>query len=1189
MFNKLIQFEIRYQFKQRAFLFLSLLFLIIGIQIGRQGYGRGTSIYNSPQSITEITGILTLGAVFIIMFFVISGVLKDSRYNMQPIIFSTPVKKQYYFWSQFLGVFMASVLSFSSFLLGFFITTLFPNLDPELVNAFHIADYLWTLLIIVLPNIFICTAIIFSVSILTKSNVATYASAILIYALYFLCSLFLNSPIMASSTQMSADSYVMAALLDPFGLSALFEQTQFWTVFEKNSKYIAFAGNFMWNRLLWVLVGVITLLVTYRLFSFRTIQKKTKKKISLDNGLINTVPYHKAAVNTTYKSQISAFISLFKIEMTNSMKSLPFIGVVLLWITIVIIEVFSRIVEGGPYNDSLYPAMYKLIELFVDPLLFLSYILIIFYSGEIVWRERSLHFNGIIDSSPTRNLPFFLSKFLAILGLPMVLIVMGALIAMLLQGVFGYDHFEIDLYLSLFYNPGLTFVFYALLALVIQSLIPNKYLGMGITGLIIVFLGTSLSSSIGLQHPMLLLGKLPNINFSGMNGFSGIVKGYNYLAVYWLLFASLLAFLSFKLWKRGVSTSLKFRFKLMVSNWGKKSTMVLTSLLLLFGTSAATVYYNTNVETDYITTQEHLDLREDYERLFKKYEDLRGLFPIKMETEVDLYPSDSRYVVRATYVLKNKSSKTLKQYLITEKEPLQSISLAGGELVEHNKDLGTYLFDFKTPIRPNDDLLFTYIVDKQLKGFETSKNIVKNGTYIQHRDFEPALGYRTALEISNPLERKERGLPEREEETISEDHIVTTQSSIGRVYYKTVVSTEHNQIALGSGELIKKWRDTNRNYYEYASEALIMPTMGYFSANYDVHSTTHKGIKIEQYFMPESAYNNNRIEESTINTLNYCTENFGPYPFKHIRIAQIPSHWSFGGFAHPGTISMTEDMLHLVDLRDSTDFDLVAKRTIHEVAHQWFGHILGPKPVEGGSMFVEGFAKYSEAVVMENMYGKSAIWELSRNANKKYFTWRTYDTQVEPPIYQVSGQGFLSYGKNYTVMLALRELIGEDVVNKVIKNLTEKYRDQVQLEVTSVAFLNEIYKVAPQEYHDLIDDWFKRVITYDLKIETASVTKKQSSNQFEVVIDVSSERFETNKDGSETKIDINEPIKIGLFSKHPKEYGLNEKPIYTSNYIFNKDTSQIIITVNQEPVYVAIDAYGTRSDENYTDNIFRIE
>lgn len=399
MLKQIVQFEIKYQFKQRAFLLLSLLFLVIGLQIGKQGYGRGTSVYNSPQSISEITGILTLGAVFIIMFFTINGVLRDSRYKMQPILFSTPVKKYQYFWSQFLGVFTASILAFCSFLIGFAITTVFPNLDPELVNPFNIADYLWTILIIVLPNIFVCTAVIFSVSLLTRSNVATYASAILIYAFYFVCSLFLNSPIMANSVPLSADSYVMAALLDPFGLSALFEQTQYWTPFEKNTQYIVFSGNFMWNRILWVSLGVIVLLTSYQLFSFRKLQQRIKNKINQKDEQVVAIPYNTIVTDNSRSSQVKTFFSLLKLELTSSMKSLPFIGVVLLWITIVVIEIFSRIVEGGPYNDSLYPAMYKLIELFVDPLLVLSYILIVFYSGEIVWRERSLNFNGIIDST----------------------------------------------------------------------------------------------------------------------------------------------------------------------------------------------------------------------------------------------------------------------------------------------------------------------------------------------------------------------------------------------------------------------------------------------------------------------------------------------------------------------------------------------------------------------------------------------------------------------------------------------------------------------------------------------------------------------------------------------------------------------------------------------------------------------
>ncbi len=97
----------------------------------------------------------------------------------------------------------------------------------------------------------------------------------------------------------------------------------------------------------------------------------------------------------------------------------------------------------------------------------------------------------------------------------------------------------------------------------------------------------------------------------------------------------------------------------------------------------------------------------------------------------------------------------------------------------------------------------------------------------------------------------------------------------------------------------------------------MMPTVGYFSAKYEKKITRHNGIKVEQYFHSGHDFNVDRIEESILQTLDYCTENFGSYPFKHIRIAEIPEHWGFGGFAHPGTISMTEDRLYFVDFKRS--------------------------------------------------------------------------------------------------------------------------------------------------------------------------------------------------------------------------------------------------------------------------------
>ncbi|MFT5752281.1 MAG: ABC-2 type transport system permease protein [Dokdonia sp.] len=43
----------------------------------------------------------------------------------------------------------------------------------------------------------------------------------------------------------------------------------------------------------------------------------------------------------------------------------------------------------------------------------------------------------------------------------------------------------------------------------------------------------------------------------------------------------------------------------------------------------------------------------------------------------------------------------------------------------------------------------------------------------------------------------------------------------------------------------------------------------------------------------------------------------------------------FGGFAQPGVISVVEDQLYFSDVSNKETFNVVVKRVIHEVAHQW--------------------------------------------------------------------------------------------------------------------------------------------------------------------------------------------------------------------------------------------------------------
>ena len=60
-------------------------------------------------------------------------------------------------------------------------------------------------------------------------------------------------------------------------------------------------------------------------------------------------------LNHKLKGQFLSFKSQLKIELTGVFKSLSFMAILLVWIVLVVIQIYSWIDEGGIYNDSFYP------------------------------------------------------------------------------------------------------------------------------------------------------------------------------------------------------------------------------------------------------------------------------------------------------------------------------------------------------------------------------------------------------------------------------------------------------------------------------------------------------------------------------------------------------------------------------------------------------------------------------------------------------------------------------------------------------------------------------------------------------------------------------------------------------------------------------------------------------------------
>src|SRR5207244_3077612 len=60
----------------------------------------------------------------------------------------------------------------------------------------------------------------------------------------------------------------LAALLDPFGQRATRLTTEYWTIAEKNRELVPLSGMLLANRMLWIAIGLVVLLVAFKRFRF---------------------------------------------------------------------------------------------------------------------------------------------------------------------------------------------------------------------------------------------------------------------------------------------------------------------------------------------------------------------------------------------------------------------------------------------------------------------------------------------------------------------------------------------------------------------------------------------------------------------------------------------------------------------------------------------------------------------------------------------------------------------------------------------------------------------------------------------------------------------------------------------------------------------------------------------------------
>jgi ABC-2 type transport system permease protein len=1147
LLREIFRFEWRYHTRQASFPAAVALFLLFGFVLAATGFGPDNVHINSPYAIAESTGLLSLLSVFILALFSANAVIRDREFRMEEIVFSTSVEKLHFLLGRFSGALAAALIAFAASSIGMILGRLKPGHDPARLASIDVLDYLYAFAVIAFPNILFAAVVIFAVAVITRSLLACYAASVVLYVLYFIASALTNSPLMAASAP-GAEGSALAALLDPFALSAFFEQTQYWTAAERNARMVSLSGNFLLNRLIWTGASLVGLAIVYRLFSFRLLPREGKRKKGSDAESTPVAPSTLFPV-APVANPLEALLSATRMEIRSTMASLPFLALLLLWAGLAASEIIADI-SGGELGTSFVPTTALIAATIRQPLSLIGMILLIYFSAEAVWRERGVRFDGIVNATPSSNTTFILSKWIALSLLAAILTAVAFTVGVVVQITRGYpiEPTVIAAFVALNLFP---LILFAAVAILIATLSPQKHLGMILT-LIFAILAQR-GELIGLAHPLFRFLTAEGMAWSAFDGFGAVLGRWRWLAVWWSSIAAIALLVAMARWRRESP------------RWRLSPLILAFSAMLLSG---GFIFYNTNILNDYETDEQRLDWKADYEKRYESFATLARPRVRAVTASIDLVPETGSYRVRGEYQLVNEAAGPIDTIIVGVRRDAtrSTMQLDRAASIEEDDRFSHRIFRLAAPLGAGESTRLHYDIAYDRRGFAAIDGdavILENGSWIMSFRSLPSVGYRTSYEIEDPRERKRRGL-----RPLARPADESAEIAVGDwSRFDVTVSTAPDQTVVAPGDLRRRWKEAGRAKFHFVSERPIPNQFAIASARYAVTRRRVGDVDVEFFHHPDHSLNAARIVEASADSLKLFSARFGAYPHRHLRVAEIPSRWGFGGFAQPGVVFLQEQRGVMLDGREAERFDLLYRRVAHEVAHQWWGHQLAASEAPGASVLTESLTKYSELLALQRARGIEQVRRSLAADHDLYLSARTEEIGVEPPLSKTAGQDYLYYRKGAVVMWGLRDLLGEERLDRALRDLLAR-EGGPDGSPRIDHLLESLDRVSSPAERSSIDDWMNRVLIYDLKVISASAARR-ADGKFDVVVRV---------EASKGKDPLSEAIAVGLFADD------EETLIALARPRIRTGANEVRLTVDKRPAVATIDPYFTRIDRTRFDN-----
>lgn len=1063
---------------------------------------------NSDFFIARLCGGFTfLTSPFFVAMLMGDPVIRDFRYQIDPLLLAAPVRRIEYLLGKFLGNFLVLTLCSASLMLAAFLLQLVP--PPEnILLPLRVTPYLKHFLIIVVISHLALGALCFAVGTLTRSVKLVYS---LIPALYILAIA------LSIGDELYSRRWFRMVNLNPLMFGAANATVWNLRAAQVNQLMIKYGFDLIINRTLMIVLAAVCLTIVWSRFARAGRSASRERSASSINTLglmtLTELPYSSSTplefdpVTTSEQTQAAterqtAAISRVSISISGwYLRFTQFSAAVnaefrLLraersLIILVPLVIFLSSLEFNSFSNVFGALFFPLSSIYapnsVRSLLILLGGLTIFYTGEVMHRDRELGVEPALWSTPVPDWVLLLSKFAAMFLLACSLMTLTALTAIALQLYRGAIP-EITPYLiiySVILLPSVALMIGA--AMTLNVILRNKYLahavGTSLGGGLFYLFGQGYTN--WLYNPVLY----QLWTYSDLTGLEPYRTGLALHRVYWLAITVVGLALAQRFFKRSPAT-------------GRRGAMTVALAAALI---AVVVGFIINREINRGLERSSLEAaRIRYEERFSQtYREAPQPEWSRVDLQVELHPAEHRLHARGTFKLENRSGQEITSVLVSLDPAYhwQTLTIDGASHPPQLDELAR-LYTLDTPLQPSGATVLRAEWDATIpQGLLRSSGVYTNfimegGTLLGGPDFVewlPRIGYLRKWEITDTSIRRRYGKGPLQPLPDLKDARFIPAGSGGfpvapfDLHLEIAVPKAHT--AVSAGRLLEVREQGERHTFVYESDH---PVNGFpiVSAPYAKKQRGNFAV----YYHPRHAFNVDTLLDAMEASRQKYERDYGPLPYRDLRFVEFPRLADFA-ISYPSTIPCAESLVFLTR-EDEAHVNSNYFAAAHEIAHQWFGSMVVAGRSAGSSVLLEGLAEYAAGALMDEKLGKQATRIFRRHEEATYLRYRQADHEV--PLISVDGShpshGVIFYQKAGLVFHMLETLIGREKMNAALKEYIARF--SARAAHPTIHDLIAIFKrQTPEGAFDwFYEQWFYRVTMPDFQIASAKL--RQAGNEY---------------------------------------------------------------------------------------------